>query len=40
MRAAATGGDKGRTVRVYVGEALVTVKEPGGHEVALFARAA
>jgi len=39
VRAAATGGGKGRTVRVCVGTGLVTVKEPGKAEVELFARA-
>lgn len=34
--AAATGGGKGRTVRVRVGTGLVTVKEPGTAEVELF----
>jgi len=34
--AAATGGDRGRTVRVRVGEARVSVKEAGGVEVALW----
>jgi chemotaxis protein CheD len=34
--AAATGGSKGRTVRVYVDGGLVTVKEPGTTEVELF----
>lgn len=37
--AAATGGSKGRTVRVYVANGLVTVREPGGPEVDLFAAA-
>lgn len=36
VRAAATGGDRGRTVRVRVGGARVTVKEAGGTEVALW----
>jgi chemotaxis protein CheD len=36
VRAAATGGDRGRTVRVRVGEACVTVKEAGGSEVELW----
>ncbi len=36
VRAAATGGDRGRTVRVRVGEARVTVKEAGGAEVELW----
>jgi len=37
VRAAATGGNQGRTVRVYVGSGLVTVKEPGAaRELELF----
>lgn len=32
LRAAATGGGTGRTVRVHVGEGLVTVKEAGGRD--------
>ena len=36
VRAAATGGNRGRTVRVLVGEARVTVKEAGGAEVELW----
>lgn len=36
VRAAATGGDRGRTVRVCVGDASVKVKEAGGVEVALW----
>lgn len=36
VRAAATGGSRGRTVRVRVGEARVTVKEAGGDEVELW----
>lgn len=36
VRAAATGGDRGRTVRVRVGEARVSVKEAGGVEVPLW----
>jgi chemotaxis protein CheD len=36
VRAAATGGDRGRTVRVRVGEARVCVKEAGGVEVSLW----
>lgn len=36
VRAAATGGDRGRTVRVGVGAARVTVKEAGGEEVELW----
>lgn len=39
VRAAATGGDKGRTVRVHVDSRRVTVKEPGAAEVELFAPA-
>ena len=38
--AAATGGGRGRTVRVCVGEARVTVKEAGGVEVPLWQPAA
>jgi chemotaxis protein CheD len=38
VRAAATGGRKGRTVRATVEEGLVTVKEPGTVEVELFNR--
>ncbi|MGO9762005.1 MAG: chemotaxis protein CheD [Solirubrobacteraceae bacterium] len=36
VRAAATGGNKGRTVRVYVDEGRVTVKEPGEDHVEIF----
>ncbi len=36
VRASATGGSKGRTVRVQVETGLVTVKEPGSPEVELF----
>jgi chemotaxis protein CheD len=36
VRAAATGGDRGRTVRVRVGEARVSVKEAGGVEISLW----
>jgi chemotaxis protein CheD len=36
VRAAATGGNKGRTVRVHVESGLVTIKEPGVAEVELF----
>jgi chemotaxis protein CheD len=36
VRAAATGGDRGRTVRVCVGDARVTVKEAGGSELPLW----
>lgn len=32
---AATGGNRGRTVRIAVGEGLVTVQEAGGERVAL-----
>jgi len=35
VRAAATSGNKGRTVRVHVGAASVTFKEAGGKEVVL-----
>ncbi|HET6447937.1 MAG TPA: hypothetical protein VFG31_02415 [Conexibacter sp.] len=34
--AAATGGDRGRTMRIRVGEARVSVKEAGGVEVSLW----
>jgi chemotaxis protein CheD len=40
VRAAATGGGRGRTVRVRVGPARVTVKEAGGVEVPLWHPAA
>ncbi len=36
VRAAATGGSKGRTVRAYVDTGVITVKEPGAVEVELF----
>jgi len=36
VHAAATGGSQGRTVRVYVEDGLVTVKEPGAAELELF----
>lgn len=36
IRAAATGGDRGRTLRLTVGEFVVTVKEAGGQPVTLF----
>lgn len=36
VRAAATGGDRGRTVRVHVGGARITVKEAGGTEAELW----
>lgn len=36
VRAAATGGGRGRTVRVRVGDARVTVKEAGGVELPLW----
>jgi chemotaxis protein CheD len=36
VRAAATGGGRGRTLRVRVGEARVSVKEAGGVEVSLW----
>jgi chemotaxis protein CheD len=39
IRAKATGGTKGRTIRVHVGSGLVTVKEAGGLESQLFAPA-
>lgn len=38
VRAAATAGNKGRTVNVYVGHRAVTAKEAGGREVPLFGR--
>ena len=40
VRAAATGGSEGRTVRVYVGSGVVTVKGPGAPEVELFSKPA
>jgi len=36
VRATATGGGRGRTVRVLVGEAAITVKEAGGVELPLW----
>jgi chemotaxis protein CheD len=36
IRAAETGGDRGRTLRVTVGEFEVTVKEAGGEPVTLY----
>ena len=39
VRAAATGGGKGRTVRVHVGSGAVTVKEAGGAELDLLSPA-
>lgn len=36
VRAAATGGGRGRTVRVQVGASRITVKEAGGAEVELW----
>lgn len=39
VHAADTGGNQGRTVRVYVGSGRVTVKGPGAAEVELFAGA-
>jgi chemotaxis protein CheD len=36
IRATETGGDRGRTLRVTVGEFVVTVKEAGGQPVELF----
>ncbi|HEX4805260.1 MAG TPA: hypothetical protein VFU94_05110 [Conexibacter sp.] len=36
VRAAATGGGRGRTVRVRVGDAAVSVKEAGGVELPLW----
>jgi chemotaxis protein CheD len=35
VHAAATGGERGRTLRVIVGDWAVTVQEPGGDRVAL-----
>jgi chemotaxis protein CheD len=32
-----TGGDRGRTIRVYVGEQRVTVREAGGADKVLIA---
>jgi chemotaxis protein CheD len=40
IRAAATGGEKGRTVRVHVEGARVTVREVAGTEEQLYGRAA
>jgi chemotaxis protein CheD len=40
IRAAATGGEKGRTVRVHVEGARVTVREVAGTEEHLYGRAA
>jgi chemotaxis protein CheD len=44
VRASATRGNKGRTIRVHVGSGLVTVREAGGTEIELvspaYARAA
>ena len=36
VRAADTGGDRGRTMRLTVGDFVVTVKEAGGQQVTLF----
>jgi chemotaxis protein CheD len=36
IRAAETGGNRGRTLRLTVGEFMVTVKEAGGEPVTLF----
>ena len=36
IRAADTGGNRGRTMRLTVGEFIVTVKEAGGEPVTLF----
>jgi chemotaxis protein CheD len=38
VRATATSGTKGRTIRVYVTSATVTVREAGGQEEELFGR--
>jgi chemotaxis protein CheD len=35
VRAAATSGNKGRTIKVHVGEGAVTVREAGGAEMRL-----
>jgi chemotaxis protein CheD len=40
VRAAATGGDRGRSVRVRVGVPRVSVKEAGGEEIELWRAAA
>jgi chemotaxis protein CheD len=40
VEAAATGGRTGRTLRVYVGSGVVTVREPGEPEVEIFSNAA
>jgi len=39
VHAAATGGSKGRTVRVHVSTGLVTVREPGTPDMELFSGA-
>jgi len=36
VRASATRGNKGRTIRVHVGSGVVTVREAGGSETELF----
>jgi chemotaxis receptor (MCP) glutamine deamidase CheD len=36
VRASATGGSRGRTVKVDVGSCTVTVKEAGGEVVTVF----
>lgn len=40
VRATELGGGRGRTVRVFVGPARITVKEAGGSEAELFGRSA
>ena len=40
VRAATTGGNKGRTITVYASERAVTAKEAGGLEIPLFGKAA
>lgn len=40
VRAAETGGSRGRTLRVVVGDCTVTVKEAGGESITLLDRSA
>jgi chemotaxis protein CheD len=40
VRAAETGGNRGRTMRVSVGDCVITVKEAGGQSTTLFAGSA
>ena len=40
VRAATTGGNKGRTITVYASERAATAKEAGGLEIPLFGKAA